>query len=215
MSDLPVFTVSPPSTARTDLTITREILGFAKETARNIVANARKDAARRIARIYKKSKCRGWKHGKERADAEAVENLLHIQNEYRSIIATAEKDCFALSFAVAEEIIGNLIHDHPDLLRRKISEALANLHNLRAVRIVVHSADISSLQAAFHAESQSGAIELLTSDTAKIGTARIETVAGSIDINWQEQLRHVRERLQYILGTRQLAALHASAVEGL
>lgn len=160
-------------------------------------------ARRRCAQLVKELKQRAWRTGYAQGQKAATEETIHkiVEREklYKAAMQEAAHECLELALNVAQEVVVASIETNHDALAQKISGVIGNLTSRRAMRILVNPEQLDALRAALLLRTPEQVSSVVANASICPGNARIETIAGSIELDWSEHLETMRRTLHEAL----------------
>jgi len=201
--------VGQPRQAGQLLVLARDVLRKAQDDAAVGLRAARSMAAKRVRSARQRAKRAGRLAGQRDASQQLQQRLLELQTQYNKIIRTANEDCLALACSIAEEVLMARVEQESTGLAARINAALTKLVETRSAKIYVHPLDAAIVRQAFEGFTVAG------DSAVSRGDARLETVAGTLELDWREHLttlkHQLEQSLQYKLGATIQEVPHANA----
>ncbi len=176
----------------------------AAQRSTQAVSAATTKIRRARARAYRVGQANG-----QRAANQALQGkLLELQAQYEHIVRSANEDCLALVCAISEEVIGYQIQHDTVGIATRISQALSRLVDQRAAKIFVNPLDADSVRA------QLAPFEVLLDPGIARGNARLQTLSGSMELDWRDHVALIRSRLDQHLSDKLTNATNANGSVG-
>ena len=174
----------------------RDFLEEARVKTAAMLKAARGGAARQIRRARKRAARLGAARARCTVTTEHAVRLAGIETERRRLLQQAKQECLELCLLIAREILGAEIAMNRESLAARIQSAIDTLINARAVSILVNPADLPEVRRALCQARESG--EWLIEPRAEMapGKARLESPAGTVDLDWEAHLCAVAEAVR-------------------
>ena len=174
----------------------RSLLAERNNQLLKIQRRTRSELAKRLLGRRRLARSRGYENGLRAARIEIQRELLCAHNSYAEALRLAQGECLELALTVAERVIGSAIKSRPETLLRRIRQALKSLVDSRPVKIFVHQESMAVVENAFREEFCNLRLEVMAGDDVKPGDARVETIAGTVELSCQTHLELIRAHLQ-------------------
>lgn len=172
-----------------------EIVSEAQQEARSLLAAA-EAKVKEAQEIYEHERKRGYAEGESKALAQVTEQLLAIKKLKEDFFAQAEPELIRLSLAIAEKVLGRMVHEHPEAVQQVVRQALERSLGDRVV-VKVSPQDYKALQEQ-QAEfkdvlDRSKRLLLKEDESIAQGGCVVETEVGTIDAQLETQLEAIRK----------------------
>jgi flagellar biosynthesis/type III secretory pathway protein FliH len=169
----------------------REIIRVARKEAKEILAEANRQVARKI----KESAELGFIEARDSVIADVAElELLYTSSRER-----IQSEILRVALTLAEELIGISIEMYPDALAKRVEEALSLFPNPTPLQIYVSKTEVVGMEASMKhlrdVRLPSLQYEVRADPKLSRGSARIKTNHISIELDMQEHLAQLKERL--------------------
>ena len=172
-----------------------EIVSDARQEAQSVLlaAEAKLKAANEF---YESERKRGYAEGEGKALAQVTEQLLAIKKLKEDFFAQAEPELIRLSLAIAEKVLGRMVHEHPEAVQQVVRQSLERSLGDR-ITVRVNPLDYKNLQeqqASFKdALDRSKRLLLKEDESIAQGGCVVETEVGTIDAQLETQLEAIRK----------------------
>ncbi|MCB9030136.1 MAG: hypothetical protein H6619_03730 [Deltaproteobacteria bacterium] len=177
------------------------------EHAKSIIESARieksvliKETRKKFAKLLKNSKLKakriGMAQGKRQAERLCLEKIIETEKKYKENLISSQNDCLALAISIAEEIISEEIHLHPETLAERMKKRIDGLLHIRKATISINPESAKQIYEVLKEKLPNLDIDLETDDSVKLGNARIQTQAGTIEVNWRDHFETISQHLQ-------------------
>lgn len=187
----------PYSTSPADiLGLTRQALENARLEARITINNASKKAATRIKNLRKRAYRNAFIQAQKNAKIQLQNEFLKLHSQYEQIVQTANQDCLGLAISLAEEIISENLQFNRQSLAFRIERSIQNLIDLRSLKINLNPSDVAEVDQQLSRLLADSSYQIVTNSNIAQGNAIIETISGSVELNWSEHLDILKERMQ-------------------
>lgn len=171
-----------------------------------VYAEARKQAALLLrkaksrARQYNKIlwariKEKGFEDGYRAGLNAAQKHNLSLQVRFDEALKTAKDDCFHLVCSLAKEILEKELAMNPSILSKKISKLFENLPYANSLEIFVSQEDLKSVHDDLKLRFSHKNFTLHASEEIPPGNARVQSIAGSIEMDWKSHFQLLQETL--------------------
>ena len=191
LSVIPGKYSGPKQILHEELKVIRSRLDQMAQTCENKAAAFRKKLAEAALSIRRKARKRGFKNGLQAARMEQATWLIKLDNLYRHIVSEAHKDCIDLALRLARDVTGQAIESAPTSLIKSLQDTVESMLSARNIRILVSPEELDAVTSALSGwpAAVSAAVDI------QKGKARIETSAGSVELDWELQLIALRNQL--------------------
>jgi flagellar assembly protein FliH len=123
-----------------------------------------------------------------------------LESTWRGLHETVEEEVASLAFSIAQKVLRDLIADNREVVLTQVRAALAHLHESGLVRIRVHPSDLSILESARNALSQSPhgllSLKFETDSSISPGGCLVHASSLLIDATLETQLLRLGEALR-------------------
>lgn len=196
MSNILKVELKPPvMDAVANLEIARALSNLIRRNAEKDLTAARARWAKKLRQLRARIKNQALRDSQRLAKAQAQANFLVMQRSYNDTVKAANQDCLALALSVAEEIVGDTIVTNQASLVKRIRNALASLLDLRNIKVLVHKDFVKVVQRELKKEFPETPISVEVNSELQVGNALVETVSGSIELNWKDHFNLIRDKL--------------------
>lgn len=172
-----------------------------------------RSAEAQIATLAAQAKAKGYEEGYTQgiADGQAVgqesltgivgqmEQLLHsVDQERASLLHGATEQTAHLAMAIAEKVVGYVVHNHKSLIVHTVNQAMTSLAEGGTLRIHLHPEDRTFLQEFWSDQPQNGQTQdwqLIPDPEIEPGGCMIFCGAASVDARLSTQLRALADGL--------------------
>jgi DNA-binding response OmpR family regulator len=126
--------------------------------------------------------------------------MAQLESTWRGLHETVEEEVASLAFSIAQKVLRDLITDNREVVLTQVRAALAHLHESGLVRIRVHPSDLSILESARNALSQSPhgllSLKFETDSSISPGGCLVHASSLLIDATLETQLLRLGEALR-------------------
>lgn len=181
----------------------------AREEAEKIVSKAhaaalriRQEAEELLASakaVQEEARRQGFTKGEAEGLATVTEKLIELEMLKEKFCAEAEAEVIELVQAIAEKVIGELVMQHPEVVRHVVRMALERSIGDR-IAVRVHPEDYAALMAGDHEFrdiiDRTKRLLFKEDDAIPKGGCVVETEVGTIDAQLETQLAAIRKALK-------------------
>ena len=199
MSNTIKATYLPPDETFKAALDARRLLAAAEKQKAEITRETRRRLALHLRRSRDHARRNSERRARRMSDAANVKALLEQETQYRELLRDANKDCLDLCFSIAREVIGEALQADTKAVENRINKALEHLVDKRGLKVTLHEADASALRPSFLQSLGGLQPEILRSQTLPRGSAVIETASGRLEVNIEEHLNGIHNRLSSLL----------------
>ena len=107
-----------------------------------------------VSRKGKSVRPSGWLRARQREQSLVASLMTRLEETWQSLHETVEEEIASLSFMIAHKVVRDVVTEKRDLIVTQVRTALAHLHESGLVRVRVHPSDLTVLEAARTALSQ-------------------------------------------------------------
>ncbi|MDC0358655.1 FliH/SctL family protein [Oligoflexia bacterium] len=179
-----------------------DLVYHAKMVAFEVMAQAKRDAqltrskaTKAVNGAKKRARLTGYQNGERAAKQKAQTEALKAHNLYQDIIQKANNDCLALATQIATEVLGEVLPGASSALSTRLISAIGDLVDQNRITIVVHPSNKVQVLEDLKQQLQPANYNVIASEAIAPGNAKVETVSGSIELDWQDHLAAIRATL--------------------
>lgn len=172
------------------------------EEANILAAKIRAEAEEILSQVkaeMEKSKAKGFNEGREEGLGEATSLLVRLEAIKEKFYNSAEADIIRLVMAIAEKVIGRIVHENTEAIKSIVKQALESALGEKIV-IRLNPNDYKVVTANdFEFRDMLDRTKRITfkeDDSITRGGCVVETEVGTIDARLETQLKAIRKALE-------------------
>ena len=189
---------APPTTVT--LREARHILDQARGEALALHMSARKRCATHILRLRQRARVAAYRQGYTQGLMDSLDAQLDAQAHYERLVSRANRDCLELTLEIAREVAKEQCVKSIDGLAQRIQLAIDRLIESRGSKVYVHPSKLSACKEALK-ELSMEKLALVTDENLSPANARIETVSGTLEVDWQSHFSQLAGKLRSSITT--------------
>lgn len=167
------------------------VLDAAAEAER-IVSEAREEGAESLRQAKAQSDAireQARRQGDTKGRAECAALLVEAAAARDTLLQDAESSLIELALAATTRLVGDVLKDHPDVVRTRVQEVLAKTRRAQRVTVYVHEADLARVQ------GFEGVVVQVSKELTP-GDCIVDTDVGQFDARVSTQIDALRAALE-------------------
>ena len=177
----------------------------AEPTPGEVLAEARDEAERLRSEAYDEGLQTGQEDGLlrgqaeiDRLSSEIVALLDSLSAQRTEVYTRLEAEVVELAVAVAEQVIGAEVTERPELVKKRVSEAVSDLLARESVKVRLHPLDVvlcENILERLEDQYELGRLTLIADDTISRGGCLVDTAVEQVDARIESQLGEISRLL--------------------
>ncbi|MBN8550409.1 MAG: hypothetical protein J0M12_13935 [Deltaproteobacteria bacterium] len=159
-------------------------------------AKMRAELASRARALRARTKKNCERMAARQSQRSLVQELMQLNARFKEALHDAQNDCIQISLQVTESVLAASSPELSRTLPNRIMVSLAELRDASGIIVEVHPDDVEAASKSLSSRLYTPPLEVRACDGVVRGKARLVTAVGSILIDWQDHLEHLKAELK-------------------